>query len=229
MFQPKGEHKAYNSNQSSQPFNYVPQFFSQCINHDLDYPILQLQVSLNVCAHIPSTLWVFTFYITFMAMSAQEFMMQFVTVLLPLDEMLVSTWDENNYMRFLQPHSTPFVNGLILCSPKMTFTPQLTLSLSTQCKHIYFLNLAQLKNQVPPMWLEPKKGAIVTNTPFTNSSHQQLRYLDVYTNKPVCFYMIVPMPFGASKGQRALIFLSWLLFFVKKSQSHYKGCKHLPS
>jgi hypothetical protein len=37
-------------------------------------------------------------------------MMQFVTPLLPLRQMLVSTWDKNNYMRFLQPHSIPLVD-----------------------------------------------------------------------------------------------------------------------
>jgi hypothetical protein len=30
------------------------------------------------------------------------------------------------------------------------------------------------------------------------------------------------MPFGVSKGQRALLFLSWLFFFMKKFQSHCK-------
>jgi hypothetical protein len=51
-----------------------------------------------------------------------------------------------------------------------------------------------------------------------------LRYLDVYTNMPMCFYTIVPMPFEAWRGQKALIFLPWSLFFVNKFWSHYKGC-----
>jgi hypothetical protein len=37
--------------------------------------------------------------------------------------MLVSMWDENNYMRFFQPHSIPFIDELTLSSPKMAFTP----------------------------------------------------------------------------------------------------------
>jgi hypothetical protein len=41
----------------------------------------------------------------------------------PLHEMLVSTWDENNYMHFLQPHSIPFINESTLCLPKMAFAP----------------------------------------------------------------------------------------------------------
>jgi hypothetical protein len=41
-----------------------------------------------------------------MAMNAWEPMMQFVTLLLPLHEILASMWDENNYTHFLQPFST---------------------------------------------------------------------------------------------------------------------------
>jgi hypothetical protein len=36
---------------------------------------------------------------------------------------VVSTWDENNYMLFFQPLSTPFVDELMLCLPKMAFAP----------------------------------------------------------------------------------------------------------
>ncbi len=41
----------------------------------------------------------------------------------PLPKMLVSMWDKNNYMHFLQSHSSPFVNELTLCLPKMAFAP----------------------------------------------------------------------------------------------------------
>jgi hypothetical protein len=74
-----------------------------------------------------------------------------------------------------------------------------------------------------------RKGAITTNTAPINSSLYQLKYLVAYTNMSMCFYMIVPMPFGAWKGQKALIFLPWPLFFVKNFQSHHKRCKCLPS
>jgi hypothetical protein len=46
-----------------------------------------------------------------------------MTPLSPLHEMLVSMWDENDYMRFLQSHSIPFVDDSTLCLPKMTFAP----------------------------------------------------------------------------------------------------------
>jgi hypothetical protein len=65
---------------------------------------------------------------------------------------------------------------------------------------------------------QAKEKSYMTNTPLIDSSLSQLRYLDVYINKPICFYTIMPMPFGASKGQKALIFLSWLFFSVKKFQ-----------
>jgi hypothetical protein len=40
---------------------------------------------------------------------------------------------------------------------------------------------------------------------------------------------IVPMPFGAWRDHRALIFLPWSPFLVKFFLLHYKGCKSLPS
>jgi len=73
-------------------------------------------------------------------------MMQFMTPLLPLHEMLVFMWDKNNYMDFLQPHATPLVDESTLCSPKMIFAPWPTLSLTTHCKQIYFPDFAQLKD-----------------------------------------------------------------------------------
>ncbi len=60
-------------NQPSQPFDYLPQFFAQHFVFNLDYPIPQLQTSLDVCAHIPSTLWVSTFYIVLMSINALKF------------------------------------------------------------------------------------------------------------------------------------------------------------
>ncbi len=71
-------------NQFSQPFNYFPWFFAQYFVHNLDYPIILLQVFLNMCAHIPSTLWLSTSYVVFMATNSWKHMMQFATHLLPL-------------------------------------------------------------------------------------------------------------------------------------------------
>jgi hypothetical protein len=47
-----------------------------------------------MCAYIPST------FLCCMAMTVQEPMMKFITLLLPLHEMLTFTCDENNYMHF---------------------------------------------------------------------------------------------------------------------------------
>jgi hypothetical protein len=78
-------------NQSSQPFNYPPQFSPQCFEHSSNYHIHQLQASFDVFAHIPLTLWVSIFCIAPMAMSTHGPMMQFVTLLLPLRKTLIST------------------------------------------------------------------------------------------------------------------------------------------
>ncbi len=154
--------------------------------------------------------------------------MQFVTLILSLHNMPTSMWDENNYMHFLQPCPTPFIDKSTLCSTKMKFAPQLMLSLLTQCKQIYFIDLAQLKVLVAPLQLKPKKGAMLIDTPLINSSFHHSRYLGAYINM-MCFYKIVSMLFGASKGQRVVLFLSWLLFFVKIYHLCYKECKHSPS
>ncbi len=69
--------------------------------------------------HTSNTLCASTSYVVPMGTSAQEPMMQFATLLLPLRKMIVSTWDENNYMCFLQPYLTPFVDKSSLCSIKM--------------------------------------------------------------------------------------------------------------
>ncbi len=86
----------------------------------LRLPHLSIASLPDVCAHIPLTLWVSTFYVVLIATSAQVPMMQFMTLLPPLREMLASTWD-NNYMHFLQSHSILLVNESTLCSPKMKF------------------------------------------------------------------------------------------------------------
>jgi hypothetical protein len=71
----QGQTPSLQFDQFSQPFNYLPHFFPQHFECDLDYPIFQLQVSFNVCAHIPSTLWVLASYVLFMATNAQVLMM----------------------------------------------------------------------------------------------------------------------------------------------------------
>ncbi len=99
------------------------QFFLHCFECNLNYPISQLQVSIDVCAHISSTQWVSTSYVVLIVTNVLELMMQFVTPLLPLREMSTFTWDENNYKHFFQSCSTPFVDKSTLCSQKMVFAP----------------------------------------------------------------------------------------------------------
>ncbi len=109
--------------QSFQHFDCLPQFFPHQFIHNLDYLILQLLLSFDVCAHIPLILWVSTSDVALIGTNALKPMMWFATFLSPLCEMLIFTWDEKNYMHFLQPDSTPFINESMLCSPKMAFTP----------------------------------------------------------------------------------------------------------
>ncbi len=93
-------------------------------------------------------LQVSAFYVMSMAMNTCAPMMQFVTLLLPLHKMLVSMGDENNYTCFFQPCSTPLVDELTLCSPKMEFALYSMLSLLIQHEHIYFIDSTQVKNFV---------------------------------------------------------------------------------
>jgi len=79
-------------------------------------------IFLCVCTHPINPMGIH-FYVMFMAMNARGSMIQFTTLLLPLREMLASMWDKNNYVCFLQPHSTHFINESTLCSPKMKFAP----------------------------------------------------------------------------------------------------------
>jgi len=53
-----------------QSFQLISYFLPQRFEYDLDYPIPQLQVSLNMCAHIPLTLWVFISYVVLITMNA---------------------------------------------------------------------------------------------------------------------------------------------------------------
>jgi hypothetical protein len=134
----------------------------------LPHPLMQ--ASFDMCAHIPLTLWVSIFYVMLMVMNTLEPMMQFTTPLSPLHKMLVSMWNKNNYMCFLQPHSTLRVDKSTLCLLKMTFTSYSTLSLPTQCEWIYFFDLAHFKDLSPPMQIKSKKKAIVIDIPLINSS-----------------------------------------------------------
>ncbi len=122
MFWPSGECLVYNStNLPRLSINFLS------LSHNISYttwsPIPQLQAFIDVCAHIPLTLWVYTSHFVFMAMSAHEPMMHFATSLLPLCKMLASTWGNKNHMHFLQTCSTPIVNKSMLCSSKITFSP----------------------------------------------------------------------------------------------------------
>jgi hypothetical protein len=78
------------------------------------------------------------------------------------------------------------------------------------------------------LWSCTTKGFVTSNVAQTekrnyHNQHLTNQFLPLiievfggYTNKLMCFYKIVLMPFGAPKGQTGSFFLSWLFFFVKK-------------
>jgi hypothetical protein len=61
MFWSKGRRLAYNSTSLLSLLIIFPNFLHNTSYVTLDYPILQLQASFDVCAHIPLTLWVSIF------------------------------------------------------------------------------------------------------------------------------------------------------------------------
>jgi hypothetical protein len=107
--------------QSSQPFNYLFQKNS-CTT--------KITPSLNckhpsMCVHTFHQPYGYTSYVMFMATNALELMMQFTTPLHLLHKMLISMWNKNNYMHFLQPHSTPFIDKSTLCLSNWHSLPSL--------------------------------------------------------------------------------------------------------
>ncbi len=173
-----------------------------------------------MCAHIPWTLWVSTSYLVFMATNA----LQFMTPLPPICEMLVSTWDKNNYMHFLQPHcwwvdivftkdGIHTLTNIIIVNPTR---PDL-LPWSCAIQRFVTSNATQVL-----------KSSYHNQHPIDQFLPLTIELFGYLDKMSMCFYTTVPMPFGAWRGQKALIFLPWSFFFFKKFRSHYKGCKCLP-
>ncbi len=135
MFSPRGKHLAYNSTNLPNLFDYLPQFFAQYFIHNLDYPILQLHASFDVCAHIPLTLWGSTSYVVLMAMNAhwnpwcnsQHLCHHCMKCWFPHGIKIV-TCASFNHIQFLSSTNRHF------CLPTMAFEPWPTLSLLTQCE-----------------------------------------------------------------------------------------------
>jgi hypothetical protein len=82
--------------------------------------------------------------------------MQFMTPLLTLRKMLVSTWDENNYMCFFEPHPSLVSTNFMLTKIVITDPTQANL----------ILDLVQLEDLPPSMRLKARKGVITTDTPL---------------------------------------------------------------
>ncbi len=100
------------------------------------------------------------------------------------------------------------------------------LSLPTQCKWIYFPDFTQLKDLLPHMQFKEKNY---------HNRHliDQVLPLTIEVFGCLCKHVNVFLHNYANaiwslKGIEGIIF-TLVTFFVKKFQSHYKGCKHLTS
>ncbi len=89
-------------------------------------------------------------------MNSLEPMMQFTTPWPTLRKMLVSTWDENNYMRFFELHS--FLVSTIFTLTKIVIVDPTQVNLIP--------DLAQFKDLPPLMRFKAKKKTITTDTPL---------------------------------------------------------------
>jgi hypothetical protein len=76
------------------------------------------------------------------------------------------------------------------------------------------------------MQLKPKKRTIAIPHPNNQFFPSTIEVFGCLHSKQMCFYTIVPMSFGASKGQMGPPIYVLILFFIKKIQLHCKGCKH---
>jgi hypothetical protein len=92
----------------------------------------------------------------------------------------------------------------------------------------YFLDVAQLKDWLPPMQFKPRKRTIATNTSliFLLLAIEVFGCLHKHAD---VFLHNYANAIWSLKKLEVLIFLPWSLFFIKKFQSHYKGCKYFTS
>ncbi len=144
--------------------------------------------------------------------------MQFVTPLLSLCGMLVPcgvktiTFASFKHIQFLSLTSQ-------YCAHQIW---HLHFSQHCNCRQheqIYFLNLAPPKDLLLSMWLKPNNVIIATNTLLINSSFQQWRYLDVYTNKQMCFLQLCQCHLEFERTRRPSSFC-FGFFFLAKTFNH---------
>jgi hypothetical protein len=123
IFWLKGKCLAYNSTSFPYLLIIFPSFFHNTLNTTWTTPSLNCKYPL-MRVHTSHQPYGYPFLMLFSwQWTHMNPWCNFLTPLLPLCEMLVSMWDENNDMHFLQSHSTPFIDELTLCSLNITFTP----------------------------------------------------------------------------------------------------------
>jgi hypothetical protein len=144
-------------------------FFPHFFEHDLDYIILQLQVSFDAYAHISLTLWVSTSYIVFITMNAHEPMMyssyqfccHYAKCWLPCG-MKTTTCVSFNHVQLLSSTIQNCVHQRwhLHFNQHCHYQPNMSI----------FTFPTLHKDLLSLMWLKPKKRTIVINTPQMNSS-----------------------------------------------------------
>jgi hypothetical protein len=106
MFWPKGKHLVYNLTNLFSLSIIIPSFLHTTLYATWTTPSFNCKHP-SMCIHTfinPMGIHLLHYA------HGNECMMQFTTPLLPLCKMFVSMSNENNYMRFFQPHSTHRVN-----------------------------------------------------------------------------------------------------------------------
>jgi hypothetical protein len=152
-----------------------------------------------------------------------------MTPLLPLHEMLTSLWNKNNYMCLLQPYSISFCqwvdvlftkNDICTLADIVIIDPMRTDLLPRSCATQGFVasDTTQVKERNYHNW-HPTDQFFPLAIKVFGCLH---KHVDVFLHD--CANAIWSL-----KVQKALIFLPWSPFFVKKFRSHYEGCKRLPS
>jgi hypothetical protein len=227
MLWPKGGCLAYNSTDLPNLLVIFPILFHNTSYVTWIYPILQLQASFDVYAHIPSTLWVSIFYVVLMATNALEPMVQFVTLLLPLHEMLLVGWEQLQMFPLISFNYSCWRIEIVLTKDGIRILANVIIA--------------------DPMWVELFFRSCATQG-FAASDAIQVKERSHCNRHPINQFLPLAIEvFGclhkhadvfshdcanaiwSLKGQESLHLSTLVIFLLNFFWSHYKGCKHRPS
>jgi hypothetical protein len=170
-----------------------------------------------------------TFYVAFMAMSAQAPMMQFVTFLLQSHEMLTCMCNETQPHVLLSTIFHSFCRWIDILFTKYGICIVIDVVIVDPTWANLLCWFCATQGFVASKVAKAKKRNYHNQHPTNHFLPLVIEVFRCLNKQDVCFYMVVPMPCGTSKGQNAFFFLFWLFFFAKKFQLHHKGYKYPPS